>query len=262
MTMAGSDSAGAVQPAHSSRQRNAQPDKQGWVHYTNTDEPLLDGVIKTYRGQRDKTGGCQFSGSEELLPGSPVVLEREISYNQSSCEMRVERGRLASPSPTEPSGLASASEAAAPGESAAASGSPDFSAAAVYSSKAYLKTYYEDPAQLDVDTVRPDVAWLWDGVCTVDTSYHTTLWHWLNDTGWRLRAYDMGTYADCGVRTTGSYGHFSNSIFCLTVDTETFHDRSLVQGRADGSAFFSWNSYKRGGCNNLLSFHSEYGFEY
>jgi hypothetical protein len=250
-------SASAAQPEP---RAPAQSDPDGWVFYDNDDEPLADVTTKTYRGERVSTGGCQFSGSDILQPGSSIVVEREVAYNEGLCEVRVERGTLANPSLVG-TGSVESSQMVEPSPDATVSTSSFVTTAAINRSKAYLKTYYEEPAQIDVDTTRPDVTWDWDGTCTVGTSYHHTIWDPFEKTGWYVRAYNQGIYGDCAVRTTSSFGHFVNGIFCLTVDTETFHDRSLVQGRANGSMYVSWNSYKRGGCNNLLSFNREYGFE-
>ncbi len=251
------ESASAAQP---SPRAPAEPDAGGWVFYDNDDERLTDVSTKTYRGQRTSTGDCRFSGTDVLQQSSSIIVEREVAYNQGRCEVRVERGKLLNPS-SSGSEYVESSQRLEISEGVTSSTSPLFSVAAINRSKAYLKTYYEDPAQIDLDTTRPDVTWDWDGTCTVGTSYHRTLWNPYEETGWYIRANDMAIYADCAVRTTSAFGHFVNGVFCLTVDTETFHDRSVVQGRANGSMYVSWNSYKRGGCNNLLSFNREYGFE-
>ena len=64
----------------------------GWVEYKKQEGPLKNSRVYTKEGKRNPNGSCKFSGKLVLPPGSKAVEERELAFNSSTCQVRVERG--------------------------------------------------------------------------------------------------------------------------------------------------------------------------
>lgn len=224
---------------------------------------LRDSRTEWRQGEPLKGGGCRFAGSAKGNPDSSGVLEeREVAFDPHRCKIEVEIGR-----PT--AGDLTASEGDSEAKTAELSpknrpkdvkGSSGALAAATFSTRAFAKTFYEDPPQIDVNSVRAEVNWSYDGYCVVGSSYHTARWGWYSPTGWVREATDWGTYNSCYSASTNVYAKYRNAPFCFPWTTYTEYDRTWIVGYYQGSWYAQWNSYKWGGCTNLLSHHAQYGY--
>jgi hypothetical protein len=215
--------------------------------------PLVDPLTLDIQGQRVGPDRCQYTSTLELAPGEPAVREDVITVDDASCTMRVQRGvpadlAEAAPEPgmSEQSGSAVAKERGA------------FVRARTLAthSHGYHKSYYEDPVQLDVNSVRNDVDWTWNGssVSGGSCSYH---YGWLSGSGWGLKENNFFCrYENSQTQVrSSSYAHFKNGIFCAFIDTHTYYDRNNAYGKSNGNLVGTISASKSGGCTGLLSFH-------
>lgn len=241
------------------------------------DIPLEDVSVRTIQGV-PRDGGCQFSGQDVGGHDPRPVLERSISIDGATCEMRLERGYVPerhvdalmdSSTDTGPSGpgVATATEHAAAERSGAStadetgSGEPDsdVGAAVTRRREAWHRTWWRDPPGLVVNSVQPNVRWSYDWSCASNGVYWTD--HtWLSGSGWSKVASNTQAFYGCGAQTTSSYAHFRNGAFCFGVDTHAYYDRTVITGRSDGSYHMSWNSWVSGGCTSLLTFQRSHGY--
>jgi hypothetical protein len=128
----------------------------------------------------------------------------------------------------------------------------------------FMKTFYEDPARIDVTSLRNDVEWTYSGGC--DTSYK---WKrnatWFTPSGWYLRYANDRPSLSCGNAVSNSDALMENDFFCSPESVYTHYNYNHeVEGRPNGSAVYSWNDYVDstfGVCCGLLSHHNTQGFE-
>jgi hypothetical protein len=230
--------------------------------------PLLNPVTATIKGERVAPGVCKYTSTLQLAPGEQAVQEDSIAIDDASCTMTVLRGTPADAKQVDgttqaegaPAGWSEKEGGAAAKTASTAQGSDSVTAnaAAAVHSAGYYKSYYEDPVGIDVNSVRNNVDWYWNGSYVYNgyCSYH---YGWYSTSGWGLKENNFFCrYEDSQARVrSSSYAHFKNGIFCAFIDTHTYYDRNNAIGRRDGYLIGRVNAYKSGGCTGLLSFHTQ-----
>lgn len=249
---------------------NMDVGKDGWIEYQGKANPypLEDPSTLTRQGKRASDGTCKFEGKMVLQPKQNAIEERPQAVNLNTCEERVIRGV-----PTKESMGVSLEKKAAnndphvsskederkshPRDDAVSKAKGD--AAASYWSAGFLKTWWENPVNLDVNLVRNNTGWYWNG-SRVTGARGGYRYYWLSASGWDLRGNNWRNSWTSYQTTSSSYAHYRNPIFCRAMlgifgsTTHVYYDRNTVHGRYNGALVGRWNSYKSGGCNRLLSF--------
>lgn len=121
-----------------------------------------------------------------------------------------------------------------------------------YAKDGSIKTVYEDPPQIDVNSVKASVSWSTSGG-NVTASHRQAHWGWYSPSGWSRNSHWWTSSHNSGFAWTSVYGKYKNPIFCLTVDTWTDYDTTNFRGNGNGSSSWWWSSDKWGGCNWLLN---------
>lgn len=257
---------------------------QGWVTYPTT--PVVEGVLKTVQGTREADGTCTLSLDLALPPNVAALEVHERAFNPDTCQSVIETSKPAPgaddaapdalvegagwaaihPTPDAPTARPSERSAeaevpdvqlgvAAPGLAELAD---KMNSARYVNSKGYLKSYFEDPAQIDVNSVRNDTEWTWrtDAGACVSNAYGRYSYGWFTTSGWDKIDDNWQNYNDCYTHTVSSYAHYRNTKFCFTIDTNVYYDRNTVRGWYDGWLTGRADARKSGGCSALLSFHA------
>lgn len=201
---------------------------------------LLDADTATVQGRRMASGACKYKSSLSLAPDQMAVGQETIGVDDATCTMKVRRGTPAD-APTAPTSADGVGTTAIVGHSAG-----------------YFKSFTEDPVFIDVNAVRNDVNWFWDGSrvaqMTCDKSFGL-----FAPTGWVLVASNtFCRYENNQTQShSSSFAQFRNVPFCWPNTTETVYDRNNVYGMANGWLRGDSSVVNRGGCTNLLSTYSE-----
>jgi hypothetical protein len=214
--------------------------------------PLINPTTHDIQGTRVTPNECAYSLTLTLAPGQRAVREDAVAENQTTCTMRVQRGVPADLTEApEESGMSVASFSATPTE---VSGGP-IGTLAVHS-KGYHKSYYEDPVGIDVNSVRNNVDWVWNG-SRVSNGLCEAHYGWFAGSGWGLHENNFFCRYESSQTQlrSSSFAHFKNGIFCAFIDTHTYYERNNAYGRANGDLVGTVNARKSGGCTGLLSFH-------
>jgi hypothetical protein len=234
----------------------------GWTTYPSV--PLDDSSLRTVELQRTADGSCLYDLSLDLAPTQIAVTFHERAFNPETCVSVIETGTpLDQPvAGVDDAGASYISVPAVDASGALPGGGHLLSAASgkAVSSSGYLKTYYEDPAQIDVNSVRNDTSWTWrtDSIVTPSCVYNVSgneAYGWYTPSGWEQVGKNWQNTYTCEQSRSSSYSHYRNGKFCFTVDTRTYYDRNTVNGRRDGWLLGSAQAKKTGGCTRLLSFH-------
>src|SRR5262249_32755328 len=129
------------------------------------------GTVQTVQGVSDGHGGCALNLSASLAPGAGVTRVDEVSFSPSLCQSQVAvtAGTGAAAETAEPSNTdASASGSVA---SPLDPGAPVPAGAIVSTlnvhSAGYMKSWYQDPVGLVVNSVQNGTDWHWTGGCVV-----------------------------------------------------------------------------------------------
>lgn len=233
----------------------------GWVTY-----PLPPGVNPALTTQQQIQGqpvgtGCGFSFTGTATPGAPGREQDEVAFNPTSCQAVYAVGPIQHPGPAEGADNSRGSGAANGGTANAGRGDPTLAF--------YMKTFYEDPAFIDVTSLRNDVEWTYTtGGC--NTSYK---WKrnatWFTLSGWYLRYVHDSPSLGCNNAISNSDALMENDSFCPTFgDPESvythYNYNHEVDGKPNGSVVYSWNDYvdsTLGICYRLLSHHHTQNFE-
>ena len=122
-------------------------------------------------------------------------------------------------------------------------------------SAGYFKSYLEDPAQIDVNSVRNDVAWYWNGSTLVSWLSCSYAYEWFWQSGWGLHENTFGCnlldWNGSGFRLGESRSdvHFKNGVFCFPFpDTHVYYQPSWARGRYDGTLLGYYNMSWTGDC--------------
>jgi hypothetical protein len=222
--------------------------------------PLLDPVTTTLPGKRVGLNVCEFTSTLTVRRGQPPVREDVVAVDDATCTATVQRGTPAVLGP-DGDGPADPAETVANGRGTPAANAvatrsrrAKARAAATIHSAGYHKSYFEDPPGIDVNSVRNDVDWRWNGVRVSDGFCE---WHHGWFAGWERREHNFFCRYENEQRQlrSSSFVHYRNGIFCLTIDAHTWYERNNAYGRRNGDLVGTVNWRKEGGCVGLLSFH-------
>lgn len=123
------------------------------------------------------------------------------------------------------------------------------------SARAFTKSFVEDPVHRDVTSLRNELSWNWDGICTRDLADSDSFEGHFGLTQWQLDLHTIDrSQEDClyGTEIT-STAAWHNDFFCLGEGNTTLVDlRNSLLGRPDGRYSYTWNDEVRGGCSSLL----------
>lgn len=239
-------------------QSNAGPaNGPDWVTYS-----LPSGVNpalvtnKLVQGQRAGSG-CLFSLTAKVTPGSTGREQDEVAFNPSTCQAVYAVGPIQHGANDRGGG------ATGDHGNAAAAGRGDPTLAF------FMKTFYEDPAGIDVTSLREDLEWTYSGGCNTSDKWKRNA-TWFTPSGWYLRYVNDSPSFGCNNAVINSDALMENDLFCPTV----FHDPESVYthynynheviGKPNGSAVYAWNDYvdsTLGLCYRLLSHHDSENFE-
>lgn len=231
-------------PAASSAQRSSEAAAPASVsrsfHFTyNGKPPLLNSVKKTLKGDKRKDGGCTWHPADmTLAPQDKALEQRQISVDNANCTTVVEIGNPASIDTLDGEELASQAGPQAGPARAGASYSPRgrrLSAAATnVASKAWYKVTWYDVVGLELNHVRPILAWTWNGSCVVaSTSDVGTFWQ--SATGWSRTSLNWWRTTSCSDHRTHADADFKNSIFCFPPSTYTHYRNVRIRGGGNGT---------------------------
>lgn len=258
---AGSVSAAQIRPPLSSAHNGAvRSNATGWIQLTFADKgetPLQNPHIVTVTGRRDKNGNCGVEQRVTLQPGQRAVEAREVAVNTGLCEMRFEVGTPSLNEISHPSLISESREAQYSTRSApngivpfAQPGRPAFTE----ESAGYMMSWYHDPINYQVNYVKDNTVWHWNGSSVLPPVYNSENLWWLTLTGWYLASHNwFGTY-NSSYSESYTYADFQNGSFCSPYYTDTNYEPNLVAGYANGTLYGYVFSVLSGYCTELLSF--------
>ena len=234
-----------------------EPTDTPWIEYG---APPAKSTVLTVAGERVGEGACDFDYSGSLLPGEKPVQLNEIAYNPETCETKVARSVPAvevEAGAQDGASIDGARAVPVPDDKAtdAAKGTDFQAKAAFVNSQGTVKVYYEDPPQLDVNSVRGRVNWNWNGTSCIKPGWGSYHHGWLSESGWGRKDHNWDNAYGCNDQRVDMYAHFKNSVFCAFIDTHVYYDRVKLQGWKDGVLSWNVNTRKSGGCTGLLSRH-------
>lgn len=220
---------------------------------------LRDATTIVIQGQH-VAGGCRYEGTNAVAPGQTAVQQDEIAEDAATCTMTLEQGTPTALSGQPPEGSTVLTQTTTATAAAHASLGTD---AVTTHSAGYSRTYTEDPAQIDVTSVRNDIDWYWDGTYLTPSATETcsAQFGFFAASGWGLHEndlqcnFDSPSYPQRWIDST-SYAHFKNGVFCFFTDTNVYYDRNHAVGYGDGSLVGRWNVTKSGTCSGLLTVHN------
>lgn len=234
----------------------ADTSSTAWVTYGAVP---AGGTVQTVQGVSDGAGGCAFNLSASLAPGATSTRVDEVAFNASSCQSQVAltSGASSAAETAEPSNTdaTSSGDVVSPASSGLPQPADVIVAAAAIHSAGYMKSWYQDPVGLVVNSVRNGTDWYWDRTCVRPPVFGSYRYTWFSPSGWSLQANNWSNFYSCAQSTSSSYAHFHNGIFCAFIATDTYYNRNTVHGQANGTLAGSINAVKSGGCIGLLSFH-------
>jgi len=244
-------------PAAQSSTALAKAGPPGWVTY-----PLPAGVdpslTHTEQAQGQPFGtGCLFSFSGVAGPGFAGREQDEVAFNPTTCQAVYAVGPIQHPDALDHGGGADQNA----GSAAAGRGDPTLAF--------YMKTFYEDPAGIDVTRLREDLEWSYSYGCNTSDKWKRSA-GWFTYSGWYLRYVNDSPSFGCYNAIINSDALMENDVFCYAA----FHDPESVythynynhelDGKPSGVVYYSWNDYVDstfGICYRLLSHHNAEGWE-
>lgn len=229
---------------------------KAWVYYKETYN-LANSTVETVDGVVDPaTGTCDLPDTQFSLSPSQTVLDKRVTgFNSQKCLFQIETGvppanQVTADENTDTQAANTVASNASPATEVVAASSGTHS-------KGYLRSWWEDPAGIDVTVVRNGTDWHWDRTCTRSPVYGSYSYHWYTPSGWGLHENNWQNSYRCYDSTSSSYVHFQNGIFCSGFDVDTYYNRNSIHGRYDGYLIGRWHSYNRGApCKDWLHFHS------
>lgn len=233
-----------------------------WVTY---DPPPPGSVVETFQGQPDGQGGCSFDFSASLTPDQTAARADEVAFDQSTCQSQVAFTYDSNAAPEAPIGSDTDATESGPVPSPVevttalgarlAAASPAPSPSPARHSAGYMKSWYQDPIALVVNSVQNSTDWNWDGTCVVAPVSGGYRYTWFSTSGWVLQQNNWQNTYNCTQSTSSSYVHFHNGIFCVGIATDIYYNRNTVHGMFNGTLTGNVSATKSGGCIGLLSFH-------
>ncbi|GIU91817.1 MAG: hypothetical protein KatS3mg011_0723 [Acidimicrobiia bacterium] len=235
--------------------------KGDWVIWDFTEE-LPNPETVTVKGSLLPSGECYYARSVtsdgSTIPGY-FRIYREVAHNASDCILRLEAAnlplrRLGEFDGSEPDSV-SVSESFlvnSPIEASMTGGGEQFAATST-TSTAWFKSVYEDPIEIDVNSVKVNLQWTWNGSCVTSSTNHSAVWYWFEGTGWFLKSKSGSGGRTCSSAYTKATGEFWNWTWGDdSLLTWTKHTDTKISGLANGSITVSWNLTKGGEDSGLL----------
>ena len=202
-------------------------------------------------GTSDGAGGCQFTLSASLATGQTIQRVDETSFSASTCQSTVAytSGTTAATMPADPTEVSDSGVVA----STLSGTAPATTALTTRHSAGYMKSWFQDPVHITVNSVQNSTDWRWNGSCVVAPVYGSYHYTWF--AGWVKKDNNWQNYYTCTQSTSSSYVHFHDGAFCAFTDTEVYYNRNTVHGKYNGYLTGNVHWSKTGHCSGLLSFH-------
>ena len=121
---------------------------EGVIHYSYP-ENFKESKRYIRKGVSTKSGDCEFNNKKRLKPGQRIII-KELAYNPHTCESLIIEGVYEKKSQKEGDVT---SEYTIATEHMAISSSSDWTV------HAYLRTWYDDPIYIDVNSVTSEIWW-------------------------------------------------------------------------------------------------------
>jgi hypothetical protein len=225
-------------------------DSHGRVSY-GVDLSELPGAVTTFeQGVRTERGTCSFRTDERGRAGTPsVLIVTELSFDPNTCTRELARAEYDRGEIPASVRAKLAKDPDTTTDSVSSTDDSGFGAMATWSGS--LKVNVEDPPQIDVTTTRSNITWTSGG-----SAWQSSHWGWYSPSGWSRQSYDHNFYDGITYGSVNTTAHYRNGIFCLTIDTHTYHNQTYFRGEFDGGWYWSYDVDKSGGCTALL--HYEY----
>lgn len=245
------------QPSPSDRGQQApSPGSDGYIRYSYDPADIPDGVVSDIAGTKLPNGSCRQAGELRLSVGQTVVARRAVAVNPETCQFKVITG-----TPTEShlrqlqsvgEGMAARSDSSKPKSLGRATGkgvkgNPDVSAG-------YLETFFHDPPNITVNSVKNSTKWRWGAPSGVQGLLGGYEYNWLAGTGWFMQGANWQNVYDSYQTTSSSYALFENDKFCAFQSVFSDYNRNTVNGRNNGDLVGSWADVSYGAiCYKMLS---------
>lgn len=202
-------------------------------------EPLPDASIVTFEGFKSTAGDCRYAVGR-LSDGSTIPghfrIYREIAHNATKCHLRfavanLSLERLEEFVPTDGRQLSTTTE-----QPTISSKVGEVGVQSSTTSSAWFKSVWEDPIQLDVNSVQVNLTWTWNGSTVTSSSGHVVTWGWYTPTGWYRDSYSSSAARYANYAMTRGSGFFKNWAWGDdSLLTWTSHDQTTIYGYANGS---------------------------
>ena len=238
-----------------------------WIRWQYATDLGNDPNSRVYYGKKNELGGCSYSGTDmaayprysdtyNRYSSRMLTIERQMvermedcimitEYNVLTIEEAIDKGLLFS------NELNEIQKPNINGIDPSASNSD-------LPPKGSIKIYYEDPPQIDVNSVTTQISWNMESGCIAST-HKTSHWGWFRNSGWKRKEYKSNTEPDlCHEAWKNTYGKYQNGVFCAFVDTWTELSATYVVHDGGTAVKASWDADKWGGCTFLLSFHKHF----
>jgi hypothetical protein len=228
-----------------------------WVSYGTVP---AGATVQTVQGRSDGHGACTFNLSSSLAPGQVSARVDDVAFSSTTCQSRVAltSGAASAPEPAERSDASSTGSGLVASPLAGSRVAPRTRPAAALltrHSAGFMKSWFQDPIGLTVNSVQNSTDWNWNGGCVTAPVFGSYNYYWFSPSGWVLRENNWNNSYNCSLSTSSSYVHYHNGIFCAFISTESYYNRNTVNGRFDGWLLGSFSWTLSGGCIGLLSFH-------
>ncbi len=276
------DAARAVSPP-SSTSIPVTVTSTGWIVYGNllsTSLNLIAPSTKTITGTVDSAGTCSFSDSGSYPAGSTGTFEEEAAYNPTTCQEKLISGGLTAASLATLNSLTPANPNT-PSRSFSKSVrvkhlTSTVRASATYKSD-YTKSAYIDPILITITSFTSNLKWPLYGAAGTGLygryNPYQFAWDLWSNTGTPNKNF-YRTYSPNGYALQGAESFYNRDFeallvyelgvaaiaLCNGIGAATFNFDETTYGRFDGSAAYSTNHSKSGGCTNLTHYNHWAGF--
>lgn len=193
-------------------------------------------------------GGCRYSDSLTLAPGSPGVAEQEVAEKPSTCQVLMERGLPSSSA--EVHGIGGKAVSYSDTANGAVSKPTPGNIPQYYTAHSFAK--FTDPPGKTVTSSYARLDWQTNGYTVVPPATGTMQEYWLSGTGWTQDWSNPKTWLDFQAHAMDS-AKYHNPVFCFGQTTYNEYDQTQINGNGDGTFNGIFNFYKWGACNTWLS---------
>lgn len=194
----------------------------------------------TLQGRPTSGGGCIFPIPEiQVQPGENAKAAYQRSANFKKCttvveigELEIDNGRNGGDDPNntvviEPTQQLNRVQARQPQ-------AETIGTFASGTKTGYYRTYWQDIADIEVNSVKVSLTWSWNGTCVTQASSSAT-WTFRSGTGWTNPS--RGAWQANGCLFTKGYAdaQFQNKPFCYPVTVDVFYDNVSTYGYNNGA---------------------------